>query len=1003
MTKIIEAPTLDDALSALAEEIGRNEERGERTLVFCEDRLTLRAEQAVLSVRGGSFLTEVTTFRRFLSRASAAKTVSKQGSVLETAALIGELEGELTCFRRNAAQAVYETIAQLSASCVEPALLRSAAEETDGVLARKLSDLALLYERYLGFLSGRGLLDENGYLALLPDAMQRGLHGVNAVFFAFPSFTRQARQGIRAAIRTAASVTGIFLAGKADYYTGEAAGIFRRVAEEFGPAERILVPSSLANEALALSSALFSDSAERIRTGHVHVFRPTDEIEEMETVAALIRKYTAEGKRYRDLAVLVGGANSLLAVERAFKAYKIPYFADVKRKFSEHPFCVFTLAVLEGAADGMLPDEADAVASSVYFGGNGNYRNYLLRFGAFRGGVRREIRGEEEIGVSYGPRAELLACRERMRAILDLFKPKGSGKTFAEAVRKLWELVDGETVTAELGSRLPEEERAFLDISPLEGVLREAEEIVGGETFTAREFASLLKSGLEALTVSILPQRADAVFVGDVTESRIYRAGVLFCTGLTDALPRVSQDTAVITDGEIDRLMDLKVEIDPAISVVNARAREAFALNLCAFSEELYLSCPLRAEGKEAMRSEIFGDVERTFDMAPMPEIYPYDRCEFAPALLAFYRGADEIAAAPSAEKILRNSALRAVLMRDFDPETLRQTRQKTPEAGELFFGRDISPTLLEEYFACPYRGFAARALRLSDREDRRLLDMADAGTFVHTVLERTASKFNELESEEACRALARALAAELLSDPRYAAAGQTAAGSYTAERLVLESEAVAAAAYRQLVHSAYRVRSAEAVVRIPELSLWGKTDRIDEAGDFVRVIDYKTGSLDDSPTAYYTGRKLQLQLYLRAAAEGGMPAGAFYFPAADDFCGEGEEKFRMKGYWCNSPEAVAGFDTLCADGKSAFYESGSRDKGLPPQDFGDFLDYALLVAAGAEREMRSGNIAPSPYAGVCKYCKFKGMCGYAGEPREEDGVKCAEIAAIARGAKEGA
>ena len=37
MPNIIGAPTLDDALSALAAAVSENEERGERTLIFCED------------------------------------------------------------------------------------------------------------------------------------------------------------------------------------------------------------------------------------------------------------------------------------------------------------------------------------------------------------------------------------------------------------------------------------------------------------------------------------------------------------------------------------------------------------------------------------------------------------------------------------------------------------------------------------------------------------------------------------------------------------------------------------------------------------------------------------------------------------------------------------------------------------------------------------------------------------------------------------------------------
>ena len=198
MTRIIGAPTLDDALAQLRERVAQNEERGERTLIFCEDRLTLLAERAILSAVGGTFLAEVTTFARFLS--GEAKALSKQGSVMEIAALLAEHEKELLCFRRNSAQAVYETIAQFSASRVDADLIRAGAEQTDGMLKNKLLDLSLLFEEYAAFLRERGMVDENGYLALLPARVEERAKGMHVVFFAFPSFTRQAPARILIAV-----------------------------------------------------------------------------------------------------------------------------------------------------------------------------------------------------------------------------------------------------------------------------------------------------------------------------------------------------------------------------------------------------------------------------------------------------------------------------------------------------------------------------------------------------------------------------------------------------------------------------------------------------------------------------------------------------------------------------------------------------------------------------------------------------------------------------------
>ena len=168
------------------------------------------------------------------------------------------------------------------------------------------------------------------------------------------------------------------------------------------------------------------------------------------------------------------------------------------------------------------------------------------------------------------------------------------------------------------------------------------------------------------------------------------------------------------------------------------------------------------------------------------------------------------------------------------------------------------------------------------------------------------------------------------------------------------------------------------------------------------RSIDYKTGSIDDKPSAYYTGRKLQLELYLRGVSSGKKAAGAFYFPAADNFTKPDENKYKMLGFYNGEDAVISLHDTTIAEGeKSALFE-GKRDgkysdKGMSESDFEAFLDYALLVSAKAEGEMRAGNIAPSPYEGACAYCKLKSLCGYDGAQRKESAVKCADIAKIVK------
>ncbi len=1005
MSKIIGAPTLDDALTVLQEWVKEGETRGEKNFIFCEDRLTLLSERAVLEALGGTLFTEVSTFARFLS--GSASVLSKQGSVMQISAILAEKEGELSCFSKNSAQTVYETIAQFSASRVTVEMLNESATETDGILQKKLLDLALVQEAYEAFLRERNLVDEGGYLSLLPQKIPEKLTGVRVCFFAFPSFTRQAQEGVRAALECAGEVTGIFVAGRADLYTNEGARVFRRVCEEYGDTQSVLKKTTLSGDALVLRDGLFSPesySRTPVQTERVHLFEAADSEEELNAVAACIKRAIAQGLRYRDIAVLVGGEEKFSTVEKVFSAYRIPFFADKKRAFSEHPFCAFLLSILDGVQDGVLPEEADTIASSAYFGEGDEYRNYLLKFGGYRGAVKREIKEGE--AVKNYRREGLVTCRERMLALLSLFPKKGKIAKYTAAIRALYEFVEGERVCERLKENVSASEGEFLVVDPLWKILDEMDALSDERTFTAREFSAMIESGLEACSVSLIPQYSDAVFVGDMTESRLARVKLLFATGLTDELPRCTADSAVISDGEIKRLSALQVEIEPAIAQVNARAREGLALNLCAFSDELYLSYPLREKGEECACSEVISYVKKLFEMQPMQSLFPFDCCEREPALKKLLSLRNQFEGGRTLSRKEYDGLYAALCATDEAErcERLLGGREKSAlSCGEAlyFAGGSVSPTLLEQYFACPYRGFIARGLRLREREEKSVLD-TDAGTFVHAVLERVAGKLNEITSEEECRKIARAEADNLTNTPRFSALFDTRAGEYASARLVEESATVCAVAYRQLTQSSFRVRDLESKVRLPELQLLGTADRVDESDEFVRVIDYKTGGIDDKPVSYYTGKKLQLQLYLKGSANGKIPAGAFYFPASDPFTKEEENKYKMLGFYNADEASVTRLDGTLSEGdKSSLFDGGwggrATDRGMSGEDFVRFLDYATLVSARAEGEMKAGNIAPSPYEGTCGYCKLKGLCGFDGSPRKEGSVKSGDIVKIVR------
>ena len=121
MHTVIKAYTLSQCMELMAEYVSAYETQGDKNLIFCEDRLTLIAERALLKRMGGTFASSVSTFARFLS--TDEKVISKQGSVMAVGEVMTRLqrEAKLQCFTTSAgvgnhAKCIYETLAQLSAS-----------------------------------------------------------------------------------------------------------------------------------------------------------------------------------------------------------------------------------------------------------------------------------------------------------------------------------------------------------------------------------------------------------------------------------------------------------------------------------------------------------------------------------------------------------------------------------------------------------------------------------------------------------------------------------------------------------------------------------------------------------------------------------------------------------------------------------------------------------------------------------------------------------------------
>ena len=1037
MNAVLKAYTLSECMEVMAEYAHAYERQGGKNLIFCEDRLTLIAERALLRATGGTFLSTVSTFVRFLH--AEERTISKQGSVMAVGEVMTRLQREekLQCFTSlagigNNARCIYETLAQFSASEITPETLReSMAQLPDDMLKRKLSDLALIYEGYTDFLQEKAFLDESKYLSLLPKRIREEgiLKGYNVFFLGYGSFTAQARETVRAALETADNVIGVFCCGDEDMYANKGADAFERVCREYGNVQVRNLGTPLYGDAEKLRKGLFNPVRAKIKTetDKIAIFEGEDKNAECEFVAMKIRRFMQEneGVRYRDIAVLLPTVDGYaLPLKKALGEYGIPYFIDEKRSLKSHPLSRFILDCFRVVRERFSPLAVQSLAGNLFFGESDEYRNYLLKFANYRGGAKREIKTGE--AVQAFDKEKLERGRARLLAATKNIPAKGKGRAYCNAV---WKLLSDFNAY----ERLENFEKQVDDVAQkgylaqirrsLESVLAEAELLTADKDMTAAEFEAVLKDGLDATELSLIPLKADAVFVGGITDSRIERVCVLFAMGMTDEVPRCGNDTAIISDKDIKRLADVQAALEPTVAEVNLRTRECVCLNLCTFSDKLYLTYPLAADGSDPSLSEIFRYVHGTFGavgggkIQPIKKLSPADfryRCSaLAPAFRQYLieRNEFELCRRDTRKEYasLHEALDKLGVQADEDYLQKRAGHVAVKRGEELFFnGGKISPTSLEGYFACPFRHFAERGLHLKEREEAAVLAV-DTGNFIHEILEKTAVKAAEIETADEMRAYATEVANELLKGSLYAMQQDTGSGLYFSEKLVKEGADVAVAAYEQIRNSAFAVEQTE--MKVDGEDFYGRVDRVDGTDKYLRVIDYKTGHIDDSAGAYYTGRKLQMQLYMSKLKGERIPAGVFYFPASIEYASEDEGRFRMKGFLNGDRDALlCGDVNLTEEKKSEYFSAALKNsplstKVMDEQTFRDFLDYSLLVARRGSAELKEGYIAPTPYEDECKFCKYGGMCGFdcdTRKPRKESTIDPKTIAAIAKKEKEG-
>ena len=1019
-------PLLTKKLSQTANDLNN------RQAVFCEAKASLMIERYLCAECKGSFNTDVYSFGKFLREKKVLNRVlSKEGSAMAIKRILSKIQ--LSCFKQsklNLAPTLYDLIIQLKSAKVTPEDLLIATQKVSGVLKNKLSDICAVYAEYESYVKDNGFEDQSSMLSYLPEVIYSNEEIKNADVFlvGYGSFTAQMRSAVSALIDCAKSVTAILVEGDNPHvYVNETARFIREECAKLSvPLLESFCPTEFCEEAKIISDNLFSPVIKlrrktlsktnneesgkltRFPTDKLHVYSALNPADEIERVAQIIRKTVNDGLcRYKDITVAVSDvAPYKERIKVTFNALNIPYFLDQVEIPLSHPLVTLITAYLDIFRKGFERETVLAFVKNPLFCADKNLsdrlENYLIKYNI----NYKRIFNEFTFPETGRELKEIESLRVKLCNLLQNFNVQNM----------LVELAVEQSLSAlslSLRANGEIEQGAITEqiYGAVTGLLNEMQMMLGGVNLSYTEFKNVFISGVSALKLSVIPQYNDAVFIGGYKECAFAKAKRLFAVGLTSDVPSVQADVALLSDGDINALENVKVLIEPKIRVVNHRTRERVCMALCAFSDKLYMSYPTSTvDGCKTVKSEVLSWAEKTFELNAFPKADGY--LTYAQSLNTFAKACGEFTEGKNENDFNYDFTLPSSFYHASFCSEVKSvvdgankelvSREKLSGENVSLVKRVTSPTTIEDYYRCPFRAFASHSLKIKSREEGKVNVLA-VGNLMHEILNGYVNDLSTATDESSAKELFNSISKKTMEKDDYSKFVSESSTKATVDRVLSECREYCDKTRGMVNASTLTDCKTEvsfgdsANAQFPSIKLMdgkvrlkGKIDRVDIGEEYFRVLDYKTGKTDASEKALFAGVKLQLYLYAAAVMEKykgqeeKIPAGLYYLPISNKFEKEEDKGGALaEGKTLAEKEAVLAQDKKFFDnGKSEFIpltfdaEKQKFKNGCDRETIKSYIDYAVKACDLAVRRLNEGVIKPSPYENACEYCEYATLCG---------------------------
>jgi len=1022
----------DEILRRISRDV--ENEKGGRILLVPE-LISHDMERRLCAAAGdtASRFAEVLSFTRLARRVAddlgvgMGECLDAGGRVVAMAAAVRQLHSRLKAYaavetRPEFLTGMIDAVDEFKRCCISGPDLMKAASETEGSLAEKLEELALILESY-DALCARGKRDPRDQATLLLEQMEAGGYAQNHVFYidGFPDFTRQHMAILEHLLLFAPEVTvslncdAIGSGRMAFEKAADTAQQIYRIARNAGVEVTVTAVKPHQTPLEAMRAGLFQGPVEQgCLQGHVRACLSDSAYRECLAAAEQILELVRTGSRFRDIMVVCGdlpGYQSL--VNLAFHRCRIPVYLSGTEDILGKSVISTVLSGLEAALGGfeqravlrylrtvlspLDPDTCDLV------------ENYAIIWGIRGSRWLEDWTGHPEglsgiwTDAADDQLRQLNAARTLAIAPLKtLAKAFGSARNLADQVEAIYDYLE----QLQLELRLEELARALDEAGDnrsaqilnqlweiLIGALEQLFDVLGETVWDGESFTGLFRLLLSQYDVGTIPPVLDAVQVGAVSSQRLHQQKHLIVLGAKEGnLPGYTGTVGVLTDQERVALRALGVPLTGGnLEGIQAEFAEIYGV-FCGATE----SVTVYASGEQPSYlfrrlSLMAGGAEQA---EPVLGAALADRFE-AGAVLAQWGCRDlakELALTEDYDRILSGG--------NYGLGTVERAQINALYGDTL----RLSASQIDRQAECRLSYFLKYGLRAKERKEATV-DPAEFGTYVHAVLEETAREiknmggFPKVTLEQTLEIAAR-------HSGNYARAHFAQLDSqrlaYLFRRNNQELELVVRDLWEELQTSKFQPEDFEVnfggarglpPIAVPgsqmNAILQGFVDRVDTWNNghtsYYRVVDYKTGRKSFDYCDVFNGVGLQMLLYLFAlqacgrevVGENPVPAGVQYFPARVPYLSadgqltdEEAAKLRAKelirqGLLLNDETVLQAMEPggeyrrLCCSVK----KDGTLSGDLADREQLKLLKaYLFKILGRLVDDIASGNVQPNPY-----------------------------------------